>query len=223
MKILGIVMILCGVILTSCQLNVTDSRVIESENGTITPKTSPTPIASAIPKPKDQFDIYSKIGNVEVGNNCIRLIIENSQLKIGDRVQIVFTELPSQKIEEAQIIESTECKDDYFGDLTGNNPKAKSTHYLLKLLDQNAYLTGFGIGIVNVDKKVKIEKGSATIDLDEDKENEYFRECSSNEGLHLTVWKGKPLIGKRIWHSYYHFNYDTDPTCKKKDYEGTDD
>ncbi len=223
MKIIGILLILCSVFLTSCQVDATDSRVIETENRIITPKITPTPIASAIPKLKEQFEVYSKIGNVEVGNNCVRLIIENSQLKTGDRVQIVFTELPTQKIEEAQIIENTECKDDYFGDLTGNNPEAKSTHYLLKLLDQNAYARGFAIGIVNVDGKVKTEKGIATIDFDNDKENEYFRECTSNEGLHLTVWKGKPLVGKRIWHSYYHFNYDTEPTCKKKDYEGTDD
>jgi hypothetical protein len=37
----------------------------------------------------------------------------------------------------------------------------------------------------------------------------------------LTVWTGKPLIGKRIFHAYYYLRYDTEPTCKKKDYEGT--
>ncbi len=93
--------------------------------------------------------------------------------------------------------------------------------YLLKLSDKSDTNNGFGIGIVNANAQAKIVKGLATIDLNEDGKDEYFRECTSNEGLHLTVWTGKPLIGKRIWHSYYNFNYDTMPNCKEKDYEET--
>ena len=68
-------------------------------------------------------------------------------------------------------------------------------------------------------KKVKIANGIASVDLNGDKKDEYFRACTSMEGLHLTVWSGKPLIGKRIWHSYYGVGYDTVPSCKEKDYE----
>jgi len=216
------ILILSSAIFISCQTNATNlTTPIDNTSAEKIPAFSLTPTSSLTPKSKESFDISSKIGNVEVGNNCVRLIIENSQLKVGDKVQIVFTEFPQQKVEEAQIIENIECKDDYFGDLTGNNPEIKLTRYLLKLLDKNSYLRGFGIGIVGVSKKVKLEKELVTTDLDEDNKDEYFRECTSSEGLHLTVWKGKPLIGRRIWHSYYHFNYDTEPTCKKKDYEET--
>lgn len=166
--------------------------------------------------------VDSKIGNVEIGNKCVRLFIANEKLMVGDKVQIVLPESPSQKILQAEIIEYSECKDEYFGDLEPDNPYTKLTPYLLNLSDQSGKNNGFGIGIVNVNTQTKLEKGMATIDLNEDGKNEYFRECTSNEGLHLTVWTGKPLKGKRIWHSYYNFSYDTKPNCKVKDYEETD-
>lgn len=36
-----------------------------------------------------------------------------------------------------------------------------------------------------------------------------FRRCASFEGVHLTAWSG----AHRVWHEYYHLDYDTDPTC----------
>jgi hypothetical protein len=71
--------------------------------------------------------------------------------------------------------------------------------------------------------EVIVKSGIASIDLNGDKKAEYFRACTSMEGVHLTVWSGKPLTGKRIWHNYYYLGYDTEPTCKKKDYEGIDE
>ena len=69
--------------------------------------------------------------------------------------------------------------------------------------------------------QVKIDKGIARVDLDNDKTDEYFRECYGRESLSLSVWKGKPLIGKRMWYGYFGFNWDTGTeTCKRKDLEG---
>jgi hypothetical protein len=45
-----------------------------------------------------------------------------------------------------------------------------------------------------------------------------FRTCTSIEGLHLTVWLGKPLLGKRLWHEYVYLGFDVEPTCTKDDY-----
>lgn len=220
MRNLLLVLILSSVVFIFCKTKADNLQANLFENSNQLKNAQNVVKNTPIPT-TNESSIISNIGNVEVGNNCVRLFIENSQLKTGDKVQIVFPEVPLQKILDSEIIENTECKDDYFGDLVGNKPEAQLTFYLLKLFDKNKNLPGFGIGIVNLDKKIKIEKQLAVIDLDNDKKNEYFRGCTSNEGLHLTVWKGKPLIGKRIWHSYYHFNYDTEPTCKKKDYEGT--
>jgi hypothetical protein len=54
-------------------------------------------------------------------------------------------------------------------------------------------------------------------DLDGDGRNEYFRACTSSEGVHLTVWTGRPLTGQRRWHQYHYLGYDVDPDCRPED------
>jgi hypothetical protein len=44
------------------------------------------------------------------------------------------------------------------------------------------------------------------------------RACASSEGLHLTLWDGEPLKGRRLWHAYYYLGYDVEPTCQPADY-----
>ncbi len=44
-----------------------------------------------------------------------------------------------------------------------------------------------------------------------------FRTCTSAEGVHLTVWDGAPLKGKRLWHQYYYLGMDLEQSCKAKD------
>jgi hypothetical protein len=55
-------------------------------------------------------------------------------------------------------------------------------------------------------------------DLDGDGKAESFRQCVSSEGVHLTVWSGEPLKGKRIFHAYVPLGYDTEPNCTPADY-----
>lgn len=157
--------------------------------------------------------LASKIGNVQSGKQSVCLKIQNPNLKVGDSVQIVLTDKP-QKVLNAQIAEKSACEETGFGTLDAEN----ITDYQLKSTENDFVKRGFGIGVVNLAEEIKVNNGLATVDLDGDKKNEYFRGCTSNEGLHLTVWSGKPLIGKRIWHSYYGVGYDTESNCKEKDY-----
>ncbi len=46
-----------------------------------------------------------------------------------------------------------------------------------------------------------------------------FRTCTSNEGVHLTVWAGEPLANARVWHEYVYLGYDVEPSCVPRDYE----
>jgi hypothetical protein len=52
--------------------------------------------------------------------------------------------------------------------------------------------------------------------LNSDGSLESFRLCTSNEGLHLTVWAGEPLKSKRLWHEYYYLGFDVEQTAPKK-------
>ena len=40
-----------------------------------------------------------------------------------------------------------------------------------------------------------------------------FRQCTSQEGLHLTAWRGN----RRTWHEYWYLGYDVEPTCSEKE------
>ncbi len=55
-------------------------------------------------------------------------------------------------------------------------------------------------------------------DLDADGILEYFRQCTSSEGVHLTIWSGEPIKGIRRWHRYFYLGYDVEPSCSDADY-----
>jgi hypothetical protein len=57
----------------------------------------------------------------------------------------------------------------------------------------------------------------ATVRLSEQSEMINFRICAGGEGLHLTLWDGKPITGKRLWHRYFHLGRDTEPSCGEAD------
>ncbi len=60
-----------------------------------------------------------------------------------------------------------------------------------------------------------MENISVQADLNQDKSQNTFRACGSNDGVHLTVWKGVPVTGTRVWSGYYYAagNPGTLPTC----------
>lgn len=107
----------------------------------------------------------------------------------------------------------------------GEASPGEDHYYSLILVDpkfDKSYI-GIAIGVIQPAKKIEVKNKLASVDLNGDGKPEFFRLCASNEGLHLTIWTGKPLKGKRIWHSYYYLHYDTEADCEKKDWEGADD
>jgi hypothetical protein len=61
-----------------------------------------------------------------------------------------------------------------------------------------------------------------TADLDRDGRPEFFRSCTSTEGIHFTIWSGKPLGGTLRWHRYFYLGYDVMPTCAPADVKSPD-
>jgi hypothetical protein len=76
------------------------------------------------------------------------------------------------------------------------------------------------IAIARSEQSFVVKNGIASADLDGDGRAEYFRECTSSEGIHLTVWTGRLLNGQRRWHYYYYLGYDVEPSCKAKEAQG---
>ena len=207
--------------LSACQTSGVNSAPKTETPKSVEAQTINSPIA-----PLTGLDIDSKVGTVDNmdkhfkddGNKFICLTTQNSTLKSGDKIQIVLTETP-QKVFPAEVSEklSEKCSR---ADQIGNSSDVSS--YSLKVSKDDEAKIYFGIGVINSPNQIKIDKGLAHVDLDDDGTDEYFRECYGSESLHLFVWKGKPLVGKRIWYSYYDFDYATPPDCKDKDIEKTE-
>jgi hypothetical protein len=165
-------------------------------------------------KPPVRFDFNSRVGvadSNERGGLC--LIIANASLKEGTSLSLVVLS-KQQRVLKARVKQRLNQSCSYNPD-TGN-----SSFYSLVLEDEGTFkykdLEAFAVAVIST-TALKVKQGRASGDLDRDGQKEFFRECTSHEGLHLTVWSGRPLYGRRRWHFYYYLGYDVVPSCKKKD------
>jgi hypothetical protein len=161
-----------------------------------------------------RFSFESQVGVVEKFENRFCLAIRNPNLGEGDRVQIISLNKP-QSVAEALIVkkQSTSCS-------TNRDTDEKESFYSLKATKGRVELFTVSLAVVRYDGKFALNRGAVFADLNKDGRREYFRKCTSNEGIHLTVWSGRPLLGKRTWHRYFYLTYDVVPSCKERDYDG---
>ena len=85
--------------------------------------------------------------------------------------------------------------------------------YALRFQGDSSTTPFIGIGVVGASQPIRVRNGAAAADLDGDRRDEFFRACTSQEGVHLTIWSDRPLDGVRRWHHYYSLGYDVSPTC----------
>jgi hypothetical protein len=170
------------------------------------------------PGKPERFNFNSQVGVVDAsaeGKLCLN--ISNPNLVAGAPVSFILPHKP-QRVAKATIEQklASSCSHD------PNTTSSDASFYSLKLVGKAVDLSEPmppAIAVVRSATPVLLKHGIASADLDGDGRTEFFRICTSNEGNHLTVWSGKPLQGKRSWHSYYYLGYDVVPTCKKKDYQ----
>ena len=93
---------------------------------------------------------------------------------------------------------------------------ATERHYLLSV---HGALEPGGVyfGVAVPPSRFRAGHQGPEVDLDGDGTAERFRICTSMEGLHLTVWSGAPLTGRRRWHQYHYLGYDVEPSCEDAD------
>ncbi len=158
-------------------------------------------------------DINAQTGVVDTSQTKqVCLSIQNADLKKGDQIFIVLPEKP-------QSVKTATIENKLMSSCSRNTETEENvSFYSLKLSKGKFDQPIVGFGMLNSKISAPV-KGVVSVDLNKDQKKEYFRVCSSTEGLHLTIWTGKPLIGKRIWHSYYYLGYDVVPDCKKADYK----
>lgn len=163
-------------------------------------------------------NLESQLGLIDVGRQKeICFAIPNSTLAVGNRITLVA---PNKRQATGTAVISRKLASS-----CSPNPATSEGLFFYTLRVTTGHHRFFGnspsapyVGIVGSFRSVT-RKGKVSIDADGDGQRESFRTCTSSEGIHLTVWTGVPLKGKRRWHSYYYLGYDTVPTCKEGDYK----
>ena len=90
-------------------------------------------------------------------------------------------------------------------------------------LDAPAYLVrlrrplddepGPGIALFDPSARVEYVDGEFVVRTEGAAAPLQFRQCASNEGLHLTAWRGN----RRTWHEYWYLGFDVEPNCSEKE------
>ena len=157
------------------------------------------------------YDYASSIGTAAFSRARLCLAINNPRLVPGGRVNLVVPSIP-QSVTNAEVVRSAP---DACG--TPQLRDSGSDLYELRLLSGTLPSVMPVIAVTN--SSYPLQKTGAVIsgDLAGNGEREFFRSCNSAEGVHLTVWSGKPFKGKLKWHSYYYLGYDLQPNCTSKD------
>ena len=157
------------------------------------------------------FHYDSGLGVASERSGTICLTIANRNLPAGQSVSLVVL-TPQQAVAQAEVLRvlPTGC----MGEDAAN---ANRAFYELRLVKGTLPSVAPAIAVVNPVQPLRQSGNSVVADLDGDHRLEYFRQCTSSEGVHLTVWAGKPLTGKRLWHEYFYLGYDVEPNCTDKD------
>ncbi len=161
-----------------------------------------------------QFNPQTQIGIAEVSDNgdgC--LTIMNAALRENEILNLISMQEP-QTVIRTHILNklSLSCP-------RNTEAPTDASFYSFRIEKIKANLIGTNIAIAGFNRSFRVSGGKVRADLNSDGKLESFRLCASNEGLHVTVWAGEPLISKRLWHEYYYLGYDVEENCNDRDYE----
>ncbi len=148
-------------------------------------------LAAAHPPPAETFGVAFR------GEGRAALEIQNATLAPNTRIRIA---VPGSVYARVGAKRQTQEGEPDLYDLTLETPGAELP----------------AIAILGFDGK--LQKDGNAVWTAVNGQRRYFRFCTSGEGIHFTVWSGRPLTGRRLWHAYHYLGYDTEPSCKPADY-----
>jgi hypothetical protein len=161
-----------------------------------------------------RFDYQTQIGILSrgLGDHDFCLAIQNAVLTEGALVYIISIGEPPL-VSRGLVTRKLDG-----GCLKDINKVEGDSFYELKEVKGERIESGPAFAVVDVGGTVKRTGEANGLDLEGDGQEETFRVCTSREGLHLTVWSGRPIVDLRKWHRYYYLGYDVESNCTKKDY-----
>ena len=157
------------------------------------------------------FNFKSQIGVVTInssGDICLTIPLAN--LTEGEPVQLVVPDKPQRLVSAAvQRRLSDSCTE-------SSDFSEHVSSYAVRISERFDSGT-VGFAVVGSGSKFRVANGFARADLNRDGNKEYFRACTSLEGLQLTIWSGRPLKGVKRWHHYYYLGYDLESNCTRSE------
>ena len=156
---------------------------------------------------RTQYSFDRELGVISGSTGKPCLLVRNATVQPGQPVEILSADTP-QSLRHTEIAApDPDCAPE------GNSAGL----YAYRLTTPISRSEGPFIGILNYSGPFSKGGDLLTADLDGDGVPEYFRACPSTEGIHFTAWKGRPLVGRRLWHQYYYLGYDLEPGCKAEE------
>lgn len=165
-------------------------------------------------KPGFDYSRHIGIAVTTPGGSCVE--IRNPNLRVGQRLLFVVASEP-QAFGEIEITGK-------LGRACGNGPQKQRrnretpdgdavAHYKFKTVSGTLPKSVPALALADFKGDMTAQPEGIGADLDHDGRMEFFRSCTSSEGIHITIWTGKPLEGKRRWHGYYALSYDVEADC----------
>jgi len=163
--------------------------------------------ANANKRGSEHFDYLTHVGIAIRAAEVTCLSISNPSLPIGSRVFLVYASSP-QAVTRAEVLSKQQnpCAQ-------ADGSGASLASYKLGRTASQKLGSAPSIAVYGFRGKFAKQGASVVADLDGDGRLEFFRSCTSQEGVHFTIWSDKPLQGKRRWHRYVYLGYDVEPTC----------
>lgn len=151
----------------------------------------------------------SRIGVAVEKSDHVCLSIHNPHLAKGSPVRLVIVSDPQSVVESAVVRKA--------GDSCPQIDQSEGQLDVYELRIGRGALNPMepAIAVAGSAGSITAHEGEVTANLDG--KIDYFHSCTSQEGVHLTVWSGNPRVGQRLWHQYYSLGYDVDPTCTPRD------
>jgi len=157
----------------------------------------------------DAPDFPSKMGVAVKNASGVCFSIRNARLGVKEAVTLVAP-LEPQSVIGAEVVAASSAG------CPGVKDSAMSG-YRLRITKGKAPDFMPLIAVVGSSAKFRTEHGVVSANLQGSGKPDFFRSCTATDGVHLTMWKGRPLEGVRVWHQYYYLGQDLEPNCSPKD------
>lgn len=152
-------------------------------------------VALGCRKAPESYD--SSVGVAVKSSDHACLSIQNASLSAGKAVSLI-TAPQSPTVSQAEVVSAS-------SEPCGRLADKTESHYVIRIVHGDVEDNLPVIAVIDGSTVLNKESGDS------------FRSCTSSEGVHLTIWHGKPLEGERLWHRYYYLGQDIEPNCTAKD------